>query len=91
VVVGVFNKEGRIYVPTTDSLCGKVISLFLDLPESTHFGALKITELVSRDFDRPALDPRAHRYVSSCKACLLIKVPRHARHGINIPLEKPSH
>jgi len=90
VVAGVLTYEGRLYVPATDSLRGKVISLFHDKPESGHFGALKTTELVSRDFYWPAMDSRVHKYVSGCEVCHQIKAPRHARHGINMPLEKRS-
>jgi len=64
IVAGVFTNEGRIYVPTTDSLRGTVISLFHDNPKSGHFGALKTTELVSRDFYWPAMDSRVRKYVS---------------------------
>jgi len=90
VVTGVLTYEGRIYVPATDSLRRKVISLFHDNPESGHFGALKTTELVSRDFYWPAMDSRVRKYVSSCEVCHRIKAPRHARHGINMPLEAQS-
>jgi hypothetical protein len=90
VVAGVLTYEGRIYVPAIDSLQGKVISLFHDIPESGHFGALKTTELVSRDFYWPVMDTRVRKYVSGCEVCHRIKAPRHARHGINMPLEIPS-
>jgi hypothetical protein len=90
VVVRVLTYEGRIYVPATDSLRGKVISLFHDNPESGHFGALKTPELLSRDFYWPAMDSRVRKYVSGCKVFHRIKAPRHASHGINLPLETPS-
>jgi len=90
VVAGILTYEGRIYFPVTDSLRGNVISLFHDNPESGHFGALKTTELVSRDFYWPAMDTRVRKYVSGCEVCHQIKAPRHARHGINMPLETPS-
>jgi len=90
VLAGVLTYEGRIYVPAIDSLRGKVISLFHDIPESGHFGALKTTELVSRDFYWPVMDTRVRKYVSGCEVCHRIKAPRHARHGINMPLEIPS-
>jgi hypothetical protein len=56
LTAGVFIYERRIYVPKDDLLRNKVISSFHDNPESGHFGALKTTELVSRDFHRPAMD-----------------------------------
>jgi hypothetical protein len=87
VVAGVLTYEWRIYVPAVDSLYGKVISLFHDNPESGHFGALKTTELVSRDFYWPVMDSRVHKYVTGWGECHPIKAPRHTRHGINMPLE----
>jgi len=90
VVAGVLTYEGRIYVPAINSLRGKVISLLHDIPDSGHFGALKTTELVSRDFYWPVMDTRVRKYVSGCEVCHQIKAPRHARHGINMPLEIPS-
>jgi len=90
VVAGVLTYEGKIYVPAINSLRGKVISLFHNIPESGHFGALETTELVSREFYWPAMDTRVRKYVSGCEVCHRIKAPRHARHGINMPLEIPS-
>jgi len=90
VVTGVLTYEGRIYVPAVDSLRGKVIYLFHDNPESGHFGALKTSELVSRDFYWPVMDSRVRKYVSGCEVCDRIQAPRHARHGINIALWAPS-
>ena len=90
VVAGVLTYEGRIYVPAVDSLRGKVISPFHVNPESGHFGSLKTTELVSRDFNWSAMDSHVRKYVSGCAVCHRIKAPRHARNGINMPLETPS-
>jgi len=90
VVAGVLTYDGRIYVPVVDSLGRKVISLFHDNPESGHFGPLKNTELVSRDSHWPVMDSLVRKYVSRCEVCHRIKAPRHARHGINMPLEIPS-
>jgi len=90
VVVGALTYWGRIYVPAVNSLHGKLISLFHGNPESSHFGALKTTELVSRHFYWAAMDSHVHSYVSSCEICHRIKAPRHTRHGINMLLETPS-
>jgi hypothetical protein len=90
VIAGVLTYEGRIYVPAIDSLWGKLISLFHDIPESGQFGALKTTELVSTDLYWPVMDKRVRKHVSGCEVCHRIKAPRHARHGINMPLEIPS-
>ena len=89
-VAGALTYGGRIYVPALDPLHGKVISLFHDNPESGHFGALKTTELVSRDFYWPAMDSCVRKYVSSCEVCHRINAPRHARYAINMPLDAPS-
>jgi len=90
VVWGVWTYEWRIYVPAIDSLRGKVLSLFHNIPESGHFGALKTPELVSRNFYWPVMDTCVRKYVSGCEVCHRIKAPRHARYGINTPLERPS-
>jgi hypothetical protein len=52
----VLTYEGRIYVPKDDLLLNKVVRLSHDNLEAGHFGALKTTELVSRDFYWPAMD-----------------------------------
>jgi hypothetical protein len=67
VIVGVLIYEERIYVPVIDFLHGNVISLLHDNPESGHFGALKTTELVSRDIYWPVMDSCVRKYVCSCK------------------------
>jgi len=90
VIAGILTYDGRIYIPAIDSVHGKVISLFHDNSESGYFGALKSTELICRDFYWPVMDSRVSKYVSSCKVCHQIKPPRHARHGIDMPLETPS-
>jgi len=90
VVAGVWTYEWRIHFPAVDSPCGKVINLFHHNPKSGHFGALKTTELVSRDSDWPVMDSLVRKYVSSSEVCNRIKAPRHARHRINMPLEIPS-
>jgi hypothetical protein len=81
---------GRGYVPAVDSLPANVISLFHDNPESSRYGALKTTELVSGDFSWPAMDSRVRKYVSGCQVCHQINAPRHARHRINMSLQAPS-
>jgi len=61
VVAGALTNEGRIYIPAFDHLHGKVINL--------HFGALKTTGLVSRDFYWSAIDSHVRKYVSGCEVC----------------------
>jgi hypothetical protein len=61
---GVLTYEGRIYVPKDDLLCNTVISLFHDNPESGHFGALKTAELVSWNFNWPAMDATVRKYIT---------------------------
>ena len=67
-----------------------MISLFHDNPESGHFGALKTTELVARDFYWQAMDSRVRKYGIGCEVGHRIKAPRHATHRINMPLETLS-
>jgi hypothetical protein len=90
VVMGVLTHDGRIDVLGIDSLCTNEISLLFDIPASSHFGAPKNTELVSRDFCWPVMDSHLSNYVSGCDVCYRIKSPRHARYGINMPWEAPS-
>jgi len=90
VVSRVLTYEGRINVPADASLRNKVISLFHDNPESDHFGALRIAELVSRDFYWPALDATIRKFIAGCEVCHRIKAPRNARHGVIMPLLPPS-
>jgi hypothetical protein len=49
VVESTLTYRGRILVAAVDYLCGKVIRLFHNNPDYVDFGALKTTELVSRD------------------------------------------
>jgi len=90
VLAGALSYEGRIYIPAVAQLRGKGISLFYDNPESGHFGALKTTELVSRDFYWPAMGSNILKYVTGCEVCHWIEVRWNARHGRNMPLETPS-
>jgi hypothetical protein len=90
VVTGALTYIRRIYVPADEMLRTRVISLFHDSPESGHFGLLKTTELVSRDFYWPAMDTHISMYVSGCKVCHRVKAPRHARHSTMIPLAPPT-
>jgi len=90
VVAGALTYARRIYVPAVDSLRGKVISRFDGNSEGDHFGSLNTTKLVSRDIYWPAMDSHVCRYVSGWEVCHRITAPRHARHGIIMPLEAPS-
>ena len=90
VTTGVLTYEGRIYVPKDDLLRNKVISLFHHNRESSHFGALKTAELVSRDFYRPGMDSTVRKYIPGCELWHPIMARRHAHHGTNIPLPPPS-
>ena len=87
VVSGALTYEVRIYVP--EPLCGKVIILFHDNPETGHIGALGTAELVSRDFYSPGIDAAVRMYVTGCEVCHRMKAPHHARDGTNIPLPPP--
>jgi len=91
VISGALTYEWRIYVPADALLRNKVISVFHDNPESGHFGALRSAELVSRDFYWPVLDAAIRKFIAGCEVCHRIKAPRHAHHGINMPLPPPLH
>jgi hypothetical protein len=76
-------------VPADNALHNKVISLSHDNPESGHFRALRTAEIVSRDFYWPSMDATIRKYIAGCEVCHRIKAPRHAHHGINMPLPPP--
>jgi len=76
-------------MPADNSLRSNVISLFHDNPESGHFRALRTAELVSRDFYWLWMDATIRKYFAGCKVCHRIEEPRHALHGINMPLPPP--
>jgi hypothetical protein len=82
--------EGRVYVPDSDELRSKVIALHHDNPESGHFGALKTAELVSRNFYWPALQTAVRQYVTGCEVYHRVKAARHAKYGVNMPIESPN-
>jgi hypothetical protein len=88
VSAAVLTYEGRVYVP--EGLRSKVTALHHDNPESGHFGALKTAELVSRNFYWPALQTSVRQYVAGCEVCHRIKAARHAKYGVNMPIEPPS-
>jgi hypothetical protein len=73
-------------VPSNDTLGSDMFSLFHDNPESSHFGALRTAELISRDFHWPGIDATAQKYIAGCVVYHRIKAPRHARHGGNMPM-----
>jgi len=89
VTAGALTYDGRIYVPADDTLRSQVISHFHDNPESGHFGSLKTAESVSRDFYWPAMNATVRKYVAGCEVCHRLKAPRHASHGLNMPLQPP--
>jgi hypothetical protein len=62
LIAGTRTYEGRIYVP--EALQSKVISLFHDNPEPGRFGAHKTAEVISRDFNWPAMDAMIRKYVA---------------------------
>jgi hypothetical protein len=86
VISGDLTYEPRIYVPADALLCNKVISLFLDNPESGYFGGLRTAELLSRDFYCPTLDTIIRKFFAGCEICPRLYAPCHARHGVNMPL-----
>jgi len=81
--------ERRIYMPT--ALHSRVTSLSHNNLESGQFGTLKTAELISRDFDWPAMESEIWKYIADGELCHRIKAPRHTRYGLNMPLPLPSH
>jgi len=62
---------------------------FHDNPEYGHFGALRMAELVSRDFYWPSIHATIRKYVAGYEIGDLIKVPCHACHRLNMPRPPP--
>jgi hypothetical protein len=87
---GALIYEGRVCVPDSSGLRSKVTALHHDNPESGHFGALKTAELVSRNFYWPALQTCVRQYVAGCEVCHRVKATRHAKYGVNMPIEPPN-
>jgi hypothetical protein len=90
VSAGALTFEGRVYVPDSSELRSKVTALHHDNPESGHFGPLKTAELVSRNFYWPALQTSVRQYVAGCEVCHRVKATRHAKYGVNMPIEPPN-
>jgi len=89
VISGAVTYEGRTYVPADDALRSKAITLFHDNPEPGHFGALSAAEEVSREVYWPSMNATIRKYVHGCAVCNRIEAPRHACHGIKMPLPPP--
>jgi hypothetical protein len=90
ISAGALTCEGRVYVPDSDELRSKVIARHYDTSDSGHFGPLKIAELISRNFYWPALQTSVRQYVAGCEVCHRVKAARHAKYGVNMPLEPPN-
>jgi len=90
VIAGALTYAGKIYLPAVDPLRGNVISRFHDNLQSSHFGAVETPELVSKDFDWPAMHSHVCKYVSGYEVCHPIKALRQTRQGINMCLVTPS-
>ena len=66
VTTRVLTYKGRIYVPKHDLRRNKVISRFDDTRETSHFGAFKTGELMSRDFHPAARDTTVQKFIAGC-------------------------
>jgi len=55
-----------------------------------HFGRVRTLELVSRNFYWPKMEDDIRKYCNECDHCQRTKAPRHAKHGLLLPLELAS-
>jgi len=82
--------NGLVYVPASDAIKVQVLRQCHDSPAAGHFGQAKTFELVTRDFYWPRVRRYVNRYVATCDTCARVKVPRHKRHGLLVPLPVPA-
>src|SRR5437588_7967280 len=78
---GALAFKGRIYIPKDEELRSHIISLFHDPPESGHFGTLRTTEIISRNFYWSGMEGTVKRYVMACEVCNRVKAPWHKHYG----------
>jgi hypothetical protein len=90
VISGVLTYEGNVYLQADDVLRSGVRSLVHDNPESGYFGAHRTAQVVSRDLYWSAMDATVRKYITGCDVSHRIQPPRHARHGVNMPLLPPD-
>ena len=86
---GLLQKEGRLYVPEGD-LRLEVLEACHDSRLAGHFGRRKTKELLARKFWWPSMDSTIQEYCDSCEVCTRAKTPRHASHGLLMPLQAPD-
>jgi len=53
-------------------------------------GRDRTMELISRNIYWPKMEDDVRKYCSNCDICQRTKSPRHAKHGLLHPLERPS-
>ena len=82
--------RGRIYVPSHDQLCLRILQLHHDPPAVGHPGHAKTLELIDRTYYWPTLRKDVERFVRNCYICRRTKATRHAPYGVLKPVAVPD-
>src|SRR6202043_428637 len=89
---GLLRERGKIYVPDVNDLRLRVLRARHDHLLAGHFGQMKTTALVFRDYTWPKLRGFVSDFCKSCTSCGRAKAPRHKPYGMlkQLPIpEKP--
>ena len=74
---GFLRLHGRIYIPTANDLCLRVLRYKHDHPLSGHFGQSHTLKLVRCNYTWPGIWKYVKDYVKSCTTCARAKTPHH--------------
>ena len=75
------------YIPNDEGLQTPIAKGCHDLQVARHFGEEKMVDIVSRDFYWKVFTGWINDYVRSCDECQHNKAARHARYGLQQPLQ----
>ncbi len=85
------NEDGyRICIPQFDQLRSELISNVHDNPSGAHFGTLRCTEVLQRQFYWPKMMKQVHKFVATCHACQKSKPVTTLTQGLLKPLDVPG-
>lgn len=87
---GVVYVKGRIYVPPSPTLRGKVLAANHDPPDIGHPGQHRMIELVKRTYWWPSMRNDIKKYIKGCDTCQRSKVQHGKKAAPLHPLPVPS-
>jgi len=79
----------KLYVPNVRELKTELLQEAHDLPLSGHLGALRTTELLTRNYYWPNLYRDVKKYVASCLSCQSNKTSNQREAGLAQPIPTP--